>query len=202
MKKSIISLIIVVLLFISINILWGSRPPEQESPLPTYSPTPPPTPEVTVKVIPVYVAEETPPVEETPEQEAPAEIEETAPPSRGKPRYVECIEMVASAYDLSFESCKKKPDHPEYGITYSGKRATENHTVAVDPKVIPLGTEMYIEFPEKYSYLDGVYVAEDIGSAIKGNRIDIFFGESAHDECMEFGLRPVKVYILEDDVNG
>ena len=144
MKKSIISLIIVVLLFISINILWGSRHPEQESPLPTYSPTP--TLEVTVKVIPVYVAEETPPVEETPEQEDPAEIEETAPPSRGKPRYVECIEMVASAYDLSFESCKKKPDHPEYGITYSDKRATENHTVAVDPKVIPWALKCTLNF--------------------------------------------------------
>jgi 3D (Asp-Asp-Asp) domain-containing protein len=126
---------------------------------------------------------------------------EAPPPSRSAERDldgVKYITMTATTYDLSYASCKKNPDHPEYGITFSGKRATVNRTVATDPKVIPLGTEMYIKFPSKYDYLDGVYVAEDIGSAIKGNRVDVFIGESAYEECMEFGLQEVKVYILEE----
>ena len=63
---------------------------------------------------------------------------------------------------------------------------------------------MYIEFSEEYRYLGSIYVAEDIGSALLLKEAGSMFssGESAHDECMEFGLLPVKVYILEDDVNG
>jgi 3D (Asp-Asp-Asp) domain-containing protein len=54
------------------------------------------------------------------------------------------------------------------GITASGKRVRKGH-VAVDPSVIPLGTEFY---SEKYGRLK----AEDTGGRIKGNRIDIFTG--------------------------
>ncbi len=54
------------------------------------------------------------------------------------------------------------------GITASGKKAKRGH-VAVDPSVIPLGTEFY---SEEY----GILKAEDTGGSIKGNRIDIFTG--------------------------
>jgi len=75
-------------------------------------------------------------------------------------------------------------------------------TVAVDPSVIPLGSEMFIVFPEEYSHLNGVYIAEDTGSLIKGNKIDIFFGEDnpgesiVNESAMRFGVRKVYVYIL------
>jgi 3D (Asp-Asp-Asp) domain-containing protein len=59
--------------------------------------------------------------------------------------------------------------------------------VAVDPKVIPLGTELYVE---GYGYARAV----DTGGLIKGNRIDVFL-ETAK-ECYEWGKRKVKVYIL------
>ena len=114
------------------------------------------------------------------------------------------MEMTATAYDLSYASCKKKRSHPEYGITYSGIRAKEFHTVAVDPKVIPLGSILYIEFPEKYNFRNGLYVAEDIGSLIRGNKIDVFFGEDVegetkiHEECYAFGVQPVTVYIVKE----
>jgi len=117
------------------------------------------------------------------------------------------MEMTATAYDLSYASCKKKRSHPEYGITYSGIRAKEFHTVAVDPKVIPLGSILYIEFPEKYNFRNGLYVAEDVGSAIKGNKIDVFFGEDEegeakiHKECYTFGRQPVTVYIIKEGTN-
>lgn len=64
--------------------------------------------------------------------------------------------------------------------------------VAVDPKVIPLGTKVYIEFPTG----EGMYaVAEDTGGAIKGNRIDIAM--STREKAKQFGIQDVKVHVLE-----
>ncbi len=63
------------------------------------------------------------------------------------------------------------------GITATGTKATANRTIAVDPKVIPLGSEVVI---------DGqTYIAEDIGGAIKGNRIDIYC--DSHQEALNRG---------------
>lgn len=113
------------------------------------------------------------------------------------------LDMRATAYDLSYESCKKDRDHPEYGITYSGRRAVLGRTVAVDPKTIPLDSELYIVFPNEYSHLDGIYVAEDIGSAVKDDIIDVFLGEDKVGESIvaqkvrEFGVRNVEVFVLK-----
>lgn len=64
--------------------------------------------------------------------------------------------------------------------------------IAVDPKVIPLGSKVYIEFPDG----KGMYaVAEDTGGAIKGNRIDIAM--STRDKAKKFGIQDVKVHVLE-----
>lgn len=63
--------------------------------------------------------------------------------------------------------------------------------IAVDPRVIPLGSRVYIQFPDGY----GMYaVAEDTGEAIKGNRIDIAMWPV--DAAYQFGIQNVKVYIL------
>lgn len=59
--------------------------------------------------------------------------------------------------------------------------------VAVDPRVIPLGTRLYIE-----GY--GPAIAADTGGAIRGNRIDLGFGSRA--EALQFGRRSVVVHIL------
>lgn len=59
--------------------------------------------------------------------------------------------------------------------------------VAVDPRVIPLGTRLYVE---GYGYA----VAQDTGGLIKGNRIDIFVDSEA--EAIQWGRRPVNVRIL------
>ncbi len=105
-------------------------------------------------------------------------------------------EFIATSYDLSYESCGKYPGHPAYGITFSGKRAVKGRTVAVDPEVIPLGSRLYIEFPEPYTRLNGWYVAEDTGNMVKGNIIDVFLGESAFHEMEKFGSRKVRVRII------
>jgi 3D (Asp-Asp-Asp) domain-containing protein len=65
--------------------------------------------------------------------------------------------------------------YPEYG------------TIAVDPKVIPLGTRLWVE---GYGY----GIAADTGSAIKGNKIDVFM--DSRRECLHWGRRKVKVHIL------
>ncbi|KYH33821.1 ubiquitin-like domain-containing protein [Neomoorella mulderi] len=60
-------------------------------------------------------------------------------------------------------------------------------TIAVDPDVIPLGTRLYVE-----GY--GFGIAQDVGSAIKGNRIDVFLDTEA--ATARWGVRRVKVYVL------
>ena len=107
--------------------------------------------------------------------------------------YSRVISCNATAYDLSFQSCGKWPGGPGYGITASGTHAKYG-TVAVDPRVIPLGTRMYIESADG-SFVYGYCVAEDTGGAIKGNKVDLFF--NSYSECMQFGRRSVNVYILD-----
>ena len=74
------------------------------------------------------------------------------------------------------------PGEDSYGTsTSTGAIATEGRTIAVDPNVIPYGTEVLI---------DGhVYIAEDCGGAVKGNVIDIF----VEDERMEMYYTDVYV---------
>ena len=108
-------------------------------------------------------------------------------------RYKNVITMTATAYDLSYESTGKRPGQRGYGITASGM-AAKRGVVAVDPSVIPLGTRLYIEAADG-SYVYGNAVAADKGSAIKGNKIDLFM--DTRSECLQFGRRTVKVYILE-----
>ncbi|WP_432642162.1 3D domain-containing protein [Acidaminococcus sp.] len=72
------------------------------------------------------------------------------------------------------------------GITYSGIPMRRG-VVAVDPVLIPLGTRMYI-----MGYGEGY--ACDIGSAIKGNKIDLAFDNRG--QALEWGRRRVRVYIL------
>jgi 3D (Asp-Asp-Asp) domain-containing protein len=113
--------------------------------------------------------------------------------SRGGFRYSDELVLTATAYDLSYESTGKNPGDPEYGITASGTKAQPG-TVAVDPRVIPLGTELYIASTDG-SPDYGFATAEDTGGAIKGNIIDLFMEDG--EDCYDFGRRTVKVYILE-----
>ena len=65
------------------------------------------------------------------------------------------------------------------GPTASGTMPQAGRTIAVDPKVIPLGSKVII---------DGhTYIAEDTGSAIKGNKIDMYF--DSHSEAMTWGVK-------------
>jgi 3D (Asp-Asp-Asp) domain-containing protein len=108
------------------------------------------------------------------------------------------VRMRASAYSLDVSDTGKSKSHPAYGITKTGTKATYRRTIATDPKVIPLGSKVYIEFPEPYTYMNGNYIAEDTGGAIKGNKIDVFMGEGKRKQCIEFGIREVKTTIIRE----
>jgi len=98
----------------------------------------------------------------------------------------------ATAYDLSYDSCGKLPGDKGYGLTALGTKARHG-VVSVDPKVIPLGTRLYIESldgTKDYGYA----VAEDTGAAIRGRRVDLFFTNS--NAAKRFGRRKIKVHIL------
>ncbi len=114
----------------------------------------------------------------------------------------------ATAYDLSVASCGKLPSHPAYGITKSGKSIAgmtrEQATcVAVDPKVIPLGSLLYISFenPDYIQYND-IYQALDVGGGVKGRSVDIFLGDfnstKENFEVRQFGVTKAKVTILRN----
>ena len=72
----------------------------------------------------------------------------------------------------------------EIVITASGEIAEAGKTIAVDPNVIPLGSKVYINGQE--------YIAQDVGGAIKGNRIDVYC--NSHDEAMQRGVIYSTVY--------
>lgn len=90
-------------------------------------------------------------------------------------------------YRLSFycpcATCNGRSD----GKTKIGTRMAEGRTIAVDPRIIPLGSRVYIE-----GY--GVFIAEDTGSAIKGNRIDVCV--ASHSRAYDFGIDYANVYLI------
>ena len=71
-------------------------------------------------------------------------------------------------------------------MTSTGVRAQVNHTIAVDPEIIPYGSEIMI---------DGqIYVAEDCGGAVKNNVIDIW----VENQSNSFGVKYTEIYIKRE----
>lgn len=98
-------------------------------------------------------------------------------------------ECVITHYCICEKCCGKTPDHPAYGITKSGRKAWPWISVAVDESVIPLGSEVIIDYGGgniKH------YMADDTGSAIKGNRIDVCVND--HQTALGLGIKTGKVY--------
>lgn len=81
------------------------------------------------------------------------------------------------------------------GTTATGTVARVG-AIAVDPKVIPLGTKMYVVSTDG-EYVYGYCTAEDTGGLIKGYRLDLYF--DTIEECYGFGARNCLVYILTED---
>lgn len=122
--------------------------------------------------------------------EAPEPITETA-----APELIELGEFKTTAYCTCVKCCGIwSAEHPSrVGTDYvqrtkSGTIPTADRTVSVDPDVIPLGTVLIIDGHE--------YIAEDTGSAVKGNVIDIYF--DSHELAVEYGVQMKTIYIKGD----
>ncbi|MCD8054226.1 MAG: SH3 domain-containing protein [Lachnospiraceae bacterium] len=76
------------------------------------------------------------------------------------------------------------------GKTASGATPKANYTIAVDKSVISLGTKV------KLGDSDTVYVAQDTGGAIKGNKIDVYF--DTHSAALNFGVKYMEVYVYQE----
>lgn len=89
-------------------------------------------------------------------------------------------------------------ENGSWGAVDSLGQALKLGTIAVDPKVIPLGSKVYITGYNHKGLPVGGFVgtASDVGGAIKGKRIDIFVGDS-QASAQRFGVQNVKVYVLK-----
>jgi 3D (Asp-Asp-Asp) domain-containing protein len=112
--------------------------------------------------------------QEEPIAEEPVQVE--------SPEETKEITVTATAYTASCEGCS--------GITATGVNIKDNpdkKVISVDPSVIPLGSEVYVE---GYGYA----VAADTGGAIKGNKIDVFIPDK--QDAINWGKQQVEVKVL------
>ena len=98
--------------------------------------------------------------------------------------YYRTEQFKTTAYTKTDEGCDD--------ITATGTYARVG-AVAVDPKVVPYGTRMFIVSNDG-QYIYGIATAEDCGGAINGNHIDLYFDTTG--ECFQYGVRSATVYFL------
>jgi 3D (Asp-Asp-Asp) domain-containing protein len=99
------------------------------------------------------------------------------------------VEYSATGYCPCVKCCGKWAlDRPDDIVhTASGEEAEAGVTIAVDSKVIPIGTKVAVN--------GHLYYAQDVGGGIKGNEIDIYF--NTHNEAFHFGRQAVNLQIAE-----
>jgi 3D (Asp-Asp-Asp) domain-containing protein len=100
-----------------------------------------------------------------------------------KLKVVKTITVTATAYTANCKRCS--------GITATGinlKKHPNLKVISVDPKVIKLGTKVYVE---GYGYA----IAGDTGGAMRGKKIDIFV--PSYKKAIQWGRKTVKVKILK-----
>ena len=97
---------------------------------------------------------------------------------------------VKAAAEFIVEATAYTPQESASGITAAGYNVRKNPNmklIAVDPKVIPLGTKVWVE-----GY--GEAIAGDTGGAIKGRKIDVLF--PTVKQALQWGRKNVKVRVL------
>ncbi len=119
--------------------------------------------------------------------EEPKQVEETVDWSKYPTK-----EVIATGYTAGKESTGKEVGDPLYGITYSGVKVKRDlySTIAADTNIFPIGTILFIP---GYGY----GVVTDTGSAIKGNKIDLYY-ETVEDVFNLWGKKTVEVFVVEE----
>lgn len=133
----------------------------------------------TDKIVEIGTRKEEPKKAEAPKASKPAASSNNSKNVINGKEYSKMLKVKATAYTPYDAGCT--------GITYSGTKAGFG-TIAVDPKVIPLGTKVYIP-----GY--GVATALDTGGAIKGNKIDVCY--MTKGEAFNWGVKNLNIYILK-----
>ena len=120
-----------------------------------------------------------------PEPERPAQAAKPVPqPPAPASRSGRRLKVTATAYTSN-----------EGGsLTYTGAHVTPWYTLAVDPKEIPLGSWVFIPYFEDKPN-KGWFYAEDVGGAIKSNRIDVYMEDL--DDALEFGIRDLEILVSD-----
>lgn len=165
-----------------------------------------PEPKEPVQKEPIYIAQATPhtitpteaetapvptlrhPIEEITPATEPAHSPTEPPTETWKSLGVYELTAYCSCEICCGEYARNRPiDEHGNPIVYTsiGAIAKAGTTIAVDPRVIPYGSEIQI---------DGhTYIAQDTGGAIKGNRIDVYF--DSHREALVFGRQKAEIFI-------
>ena len=110
------------------------------------------------------------------------------------PEPTKTLTVRTTAYCSCVKCCEVwSKDHPSrQGTDYEqhttlGTVPTAGRTIAVDPEVIPLGSKVVLNGHE--------YVAEDTGSGVKGNHIDVYF--DSHEAALDWGVKTMEVQVFE-----
>ena len=143
--------------------------------------TPQPAPDTKQEAKTPQPAPDTKQEAKTPQPAPDTKQEANSPPSD----YQQVLEVSATAY------APGPHDNDQWGNkTYIGSQVRPG-IIAVDPNVIPLGSRVYLQYPDGH----GEYaVAEDTGGAIKGNRVDV--AKWTVGEAQDFGIQKVKVFVI------
>jgi 3D (Asp-Asp-Asp) domain-containing protein len=116
-------------------------------------------------------------------------VQVSTPPAKKsapEPKAARGMDMTATAY------APGPQDNDQWDTKTRMGTEVRPGIIAVDPRVIPLGSRVMIKYPNGHTEYA---VAEDTGGAIKGHRIDVAKWTVA--EANRFGIKPVKVYVLE-----
>ena len=103
----------------------------------------------------------------------------------GLPEGVSSVQNLGSFRITGYCACRKC-SAGWGGRTSSGAMAVSRRTVAVDPRVIPMGSRLLIN--------GQVYVAEDVGGGVKGNHVDIYC--DSHAQAKSFPFQSAQVFLL------
>lgn len=105
----------------------------------------------------------------------------------------ECTDVYLGEYTLTaYCACPICCGRWSNGYTATGTLATEGRTIAVDPGVVPYGSKVLLIWPDGTRH---EYIAEDCGSGINGNRIDVFIAN--HEAARVFGVQHAAAYLTE-----
>ncbi len=109
----------------------------------------------------------------------------------------EIVNGVPTSYVKKYERVRATGYYAPYGAGTATGRLAQVGYVAVDPKIIPYGTKLWIVAHGNTGFVYGYALAADTGGAMLSgkNFVDLYY--SSYYECVLNGLRYVDVYVLE-----